>query len=83
MAGVLPKESDRVKKPVFHVKHGHAAGDGAGGRPHPLRHLPMSLADAEIAKDHVENILDIDPAGEPAERPRGQPQLFGEDVFLD
>ena len=35
------------------------------------------LADAEIAEDHVENILDVDTAGQPPQRMRRQPQLLG------
>jgi hypothetical protein len=40
-----------------------------------------SLPDAKIPEYRVKDILDIDPAGQPAKRPGGQPQLLGDDVF--
>src|ERR1700726_983487 len=40
-----------------------------------------SLADTELAEDYVEDVLDIDPAEQPAERVRGRPQIF-RDQFL-
>ena len=36
------------------------------------------FADAEVAKNHVQDILDIDPAGEAAERAGGEAQLLGQ-----
>ena len=39
------------------------------------------LSYAEIAEDHIENILDIDPPGQAAESLGGRPELFG-DEFL-
>src|SRR5262245_6329098 len=35
------------------------------------------LADAELGEDRAEHLLDIDPAHEPAEMVRGDPQLLG------
>ena len=40
------------------------------------------FANAEVAEYHVQNVLDIDPAGEAAERPGRKPQLFGQQVLL-
>ena len=37
----------------------------------------MSLAYAELLKNRAEYILDVDPAGDPAERRYRQPQLLG------
>ena len=45
------------------------------------RFVNQSFADAEIAEDHVENVLDVDPAGQPAERPGGQPQFLGHQLL--
>ena len=39
------------------------------------------FADAEVAEDHVQNILDIDPAGQPPERMGGDAQLFGQQIL--
>ncbi len=39
------------------------------------------FADAEVAENHVQNILDIDPAGEPPERAGGDPQLLGQQIL--
>jgi hypothetical protein len=39
---------------------------------------PRLLADTKLAKDDVEKILDIDPAGDPPKRVRRPPQLFGD-----
>ena len=41
-----------------------------------------SLPDAEVAEDHVEDVLDVDPAGEAAERPGRQPQFLGDQLLL-
>ena len=43
-----------------------------------MNHL---LSDTEIAEDHVENVLDIDPPGQPAEALSGQAQVLGDDVL--
>ena len=43
----------------------------------PGRTEGSSLADAEIAEDGVQHVLDIDSAGEPAERPGRQAQVLG------
>src|SRR5882724_4251433 len=51
---------------MFHVKHGT-----------PSRLLP----DTEIAKNHVENILDINPAREAAERIGSLSKLFGNNIL--
>ena len=51
---------------MFHVKHGK-----------PGRLFP----DTEIAKNHVENILDINPAREAAERIGSLSKLLGNNVF--
>jgi hypothetical protein len=39
------------------------------------------LSDTEIAKNNVQDVLDVDPAGEPSERAGGQPQFFGNEVI--
>jgi len=39
------------------------------------------LSDTEVPEDNVENILDIDSPGEPAERARSQAELLGQQVF--
>ena len=42
------------------------------------------FADTEIAENHVKNVLDIDAASHPAQRPGGQAQLLGDQiVFAD
>ena len=41
-----------------------------------------SFTDAEIAKDHVQNILDIDAPGQPAESRRRQAQLLGNELLM-
>src|SRR5437879_13063093 len=52
---------------MFHVKHWAAK-------------TPL-LAYTKISEDHIEDILDIDAAGEPAECPRREPQLLGDKLF--
>ncbi len=46
-----------------------------------LSHIPRLLfdlfADAEIGEDHVEQVLDIDPAGDAAEAAPGEAQILG------
>jgi len=39
------------------------------------------LADTEIAEDHVEHVLDIDPAGQAGQRPGGEAKLLGQEIF--
>ena len=39
------------------------------------------FADAEVAEDHVQDVLDVDPAGQAAERLAGEPQLLGQQIF--
>jgi len=51
---------------MFHVKH---------------RKPDRSFPDTEIAKNHVENILDIDPARKAAKRIGGLSKLLGNNVF--
>src|SRR5215472_5734264 len=41
----------------------------------------QSFANAEFAKDDVENVFDIDPAGETAKRRRSRSQLLGYQLF--
>jgi hypothetical protein len=84
------RPADAVKKlwcaamPSFHVKHGfrrvalfHDNRIKFGG----TLYLPNLFADAEIAENHIQNVLDVDPAGEAPQRPRRQPDLLG-DEFL-
>src|SRR6185437_12095064 len=40
-----------------------------------------SFADTKFAEDHVENVLDVDPTGEPAERCGSRSQLFGNQLL--
>ena len=49
--------------------------------PVPLFGPTDLLANTEVAKDHVEDILDIDPAGEAAESARGTMQFLRQEVF--
>jgi hypothetical protein len=39
------------------------------------------FSDAEIAKNHVQDILDIDPSGETSQCPASQSQFLGNDIF--
>ena len=39
------------------------------------------FADAKVAENHVQDVLDIDPAGQPAERAGGDPQLLGQQIL--
>jgi hypothetical protein len=41
------------------------------------------LADAKVAEDHVENVFDIDPTGQPTQRPPGEPQFLRHHVLTD
>jgi hypothetical protein len=36
------------------------------------------FADAEIAENHVQDVLDVDPASEPPQRSRSEAQLLGQ-----
>ena len=40
-----------------------------------------SFADAEVAEDHVQDVLDIDPAGQPPQRAGGDAELFGQQIL--
>src|SRR5579862_465272 len=40
------------------------------------------LADTEITENRVQDVLNIDPASKPAQRPGGQAQLLGDQVVL-
>ena len=42
----------------------------------------VSFTNTKIAKDHVQNILDIDSAGEPAERRRSRAQFLGDQLLI-
>src|SRR5665213_41704 len=39
------------------------------------------FADAEVAEDHVQDVLDIDPASEASERPGGDAQFLGQQIL--
>ena len=39
------------------------------------------LTDTEIAEDHVEHVLDIDPAGQAGQRPGGEAKFLGQEIF--
>jgi hypothetical protein len=43
---------------------------------------PALLADAEVAKDHVQHIFHIDPPEKLAERARRKTKLLGHDLLL-
>ena len=59
---------------MFHVKHA------------PPEHsdvvVNVSFTNTEIAKDDVQNILDIDSAGESAKRRRGRAQFLGDQLLI-
>ena len=40
------------------------------------------FADAEIAENHVQDVLDVDPAGEPPQGASGDAQLFGQQILM-
>lgn len=40
------------------------------------------FADAEVAENDVQDVLDVDPPGKPAERTGGKPQLLGQQILL-
>src|ERR1700686_2517530 len=63
----------------FHVKHRSTSASHRLGRPLALGlrlSRPWSLANAEIPKDHVQNILDPHAPRQSFERPRRQPDLL-------
>src|SRR6266702_5396303 len=47
-----------------------------------LFHVKHLLPDAEVAEDHVEDILDIDPAGDASESACGQPELLRDQILF-
>ena len=49
--------------------------------PVPERRPQVLLADTEISEDHVEDIFDVDAAGEAAKRLRSQAQLLGQQIL--
>ena len=57
--------------------HGFRARDGAAPRNDLIAALRLLLADAEIAEDHIQQILDIDGAGDMAEAAQCQAEIFG------
>ena len=40
------------------------------------------FADAEVAENHIQDLLDIDPTGEAPERAGGDPQLLGQQILM-
>ena len=76
----MPRAIERPAAPVS--RETFAAG---------LASLPMDcanlagygalLSDAEVAEDHVQNIFDVDPAKELAERPGREPELLRHDLL--
>ena len=59
---------------MFHVKHA------------PPEHFDVvvnfSFTNTKIAKDHVQNILDIDSASESAQRRRGRAQFLSDQLLI-
>ena len=48
-----------------------------------MKHSRLALfANAEIPEDHIQEILDIDPARNPAQRPRRQAQVLRHEFRL-
>ena len=84
--GVVAEAGEGVKstnfRKMFHVKHLEVADCWAypqtGTGPNGIRVL---FADAEIAEDDVENVLDIDAAGQTSERLAGGAQLLGQQIL--
>jgi hypothetical protein len=90
-----PDPADRMGLPQFRFPAGlgHAAlhrggatfRQAAAGRETTRCHRDAvtqgSLADAEIAEDDVEDVLDVDAAGETAQRLRRPAQLLGQEVL--
>jgi hypothetical protein len=88
------REDDLSGEILFHVKHGHLLRDvsretaiNLNGRlnhktsfvAEPANDLP-SLANTEIPEDHVEDILDIDPPEQPAQRSGRASQILGREL---
>jgi hypothetical protein len=48
---------------------------------HPPVTDSKSFPDAEVAEDHIEDVLDIDAAGEPAQSDGGEAKLFGDQLL--
>ena len=44
-------------------------------------HPGWLFADAEVAENHVQDVLDIDPAGQAPERAGGDAQLLGQQIL--
>src|SRR5262249_35875433 len=65
MAQLLTEAQRAVKTAMFHVK----------------RRPACSFADAEVAEDHGEDVLHVDPAGQAPQGARGETQLLGDDVL--
>ena len=65
-----------------------AAADDGGLRRALLKTVPkfhvsqVLLADAEVAEDYVEQIFDVDAAGDAAEGAGGQTNVFGDKIGL-
>src|SRR3982074_2213862 len=68
MRAFYSTDRTRSKRLVFHVKHSGA-------------NSPVLLANAEVPEDHIQNILDVDPAGEAAQSARRKAQLLGDDIL--
>jgi hypothetical protein len=78
---------------MFHVKHLRYIGAMIAGR--SMFHVKQRIfpserrscsgeqlfADAEIPEDHVEDVLDVDPAGQLAQGGGSEAQLLGHQVF--
>src|SRR6516164_166613 len=73
---------DHKSRKTFHVKHSQRRPPRCfRNRPRPLINVnglgSSSLTDTKFAKDHVENVLDIDPTQQPPQSIGGPPQLLG------
>ena len=66
-----------ARRPVATAALCHSDQGLDRGRPSARR----LFADAEVAENHVQDVLDIDPAGEPPERPGGDAQLLGQQIL--
>ena len=53
----------------------------ATGQSRVSRETMALFADAEIAENDVQNVLDIDPAGQAAQRLGGKPEFLGDDIL--
>ena len=54
------------------VRHTRLRASWRGGR---------LFADAEVAEDHVQDVLDVDPAGKPPQRPGSDAQLLSQQIL--